>query len=253
MLHKEMCRHGQFLFRYRSYLPLLLVPFGIWQLSNYKAYIGGSHTTDMVWDFACFGLALLGSLIRFLSACYAQAGTSGRNTSAGQVAEAVNTKGMYSLCRHPLYLGNLIMYTAALLFTKSPWFAAAGALALLLYYERIIATEESYLEAKFGQAYSDWAAATPCLIPRFRRWLKPQLKFSFRTGLRSEFYSVVAIVVVFYVLDLFEHYFVEGIFRADTAWNILLAISLVAFVVLRFMRKHTRLLEEPEPRFEPHA
>lgn len=253
MLHKEMCRHGQFLFRYRSYLPLLLVPFGIWQLSNYKSYLGGSHEIDRIWDFACFALALSGSLIRFLAAGYAQAGTSGRNTSAGQVAEAVNTKGMYSLCRHPLYLGNLIMYTAALLFTKSPWFAAAGGLALFIYYERIIATEEAYLESKFGDPYRDWADSTPCLIPRFKRWVRPQLSFSFKTGLRSEFYSVVAVVVVFYILDLAEHYFVEGELRADTEWNILLAGSLAAFFVLRYMRKHTKLLEESARRFETTA
>ncbi len=253
MLQEEMCRHGRFLFRYRSYLPLLLVPFGIWQLSFYDEYIGGSHTYDRVWDFACFGLALFGSLIRFLSVGYAQSGTSGRNTSAGQVADAVNMKGMYSLCRHPLYLGNLIMYTAALLFTKSPWFAAAGALALFIYYERIIATEEAYLREKFGNGLNAWADATPCLVPSFKHWTKPTLKFSLKAGLRSEFYSVVAIVVTFYILDAFEHYFVEGKFRADLEWNILLVTSVVIFFLLRYLRKHTTLLEERDPRFETQA
>lgn len=250
MLQDEMCRHGRFLFRYRSYLPLVLVPFGIWQLSYYDKYIGGSHIYDAMWDFACLGLALSGSLIRFISIGYAQSGTSGRNTSDGQVADALNTKGMYSLVRHPLYLGNLIMYTAALLFTKSPWFALAGCLGLVLYYERIIATEEQYLREKFGHSLDTWADKTPCLIPKLRKWTKPSLKFSARAGLRSEFYSVVGVVVAFYILDLVEHYFVEGVIRADTEWNILLGVALVSFVVLRFLRKNTRILEPKDQRIE---
>lgn len=250
MLQDEMCRHGKFLFRYRSYLPLLLLPFGVWQLSYYKAYVGGSHVYDMTWDFACFGLALIGSGIRFISIGYAQSGTSGRNTSAGQVADAINTRGMYSLVRHPLYLGNLIMYTSALLFTKSPWFAIAGCFALVLYYERIIATEEAFLREKFGNGLDEWADKTPCLIPNFSGWVKPRLSFSLKAGLRSEFYSVVAIVVVFYVLDLFEHYFVEHEFRTDMVWNILLIFAVSTFVVLRFLRKNTKLLDTVERRFE---
>ena len=157
---------------------------------------------------------------------------------------------MYSIVRHPLYLGNIVMYTAALLFTKSPWFALAGCLGLVLYYERIIATEENYLREKFGTSLDTWADATPCLIPKLSGWVKPTLNFSALAGLRSEFYSVVGIVVAFYILDLVEHYFVEGVLRADTIWNVLLAVAIVSFFVLRFLRKNTHLLEPKDRRFE---
>lgn len=250
MLQEEMCRQGEFLFRYRSYLPLLLVPFGIWQLSNYDSYIGGSHVVDAIWDFACLGIALLGSFVRFLSIGYAQAGTSGRNTTDGQVADSVNTKGMYSLVRHPLYLGNLIIYTAALLFTKSAWFALAGCLALVLYYERIIAAEEQFLRRKFGDSLDKWASNTPCLIPKLRGWAKPSLRFSVLAGVRSEFYSFVGIIVAFYTLDLIEHFFVEGRLRADPMWNLLLGLSVIMFFVLRFLRKHTSVLDPKDRRIE---
>lgn len=250
MLQDEMVRHGRFLFRYRSYLPLMLVPFAIWQLSTYKSYWCGSRAYDMVWDFACLALALVGSGIRFVSIGYAQSGTSGRNTSAGQVADALNTKGMYSVVRHPLYLGNLIMYTAALLYTKSPWFALAGCFALVLYYERIIATEEDYLRGKFGNRLDEWANATPCLVPKFSGWKKPGIPFSLKAGLRSEFYSVVGIVTAFYILEAIEHYFVEGKFRVDEVWNYMLVSAVVAFFVLRFLRKNTRILDSAERRID---
>lgn len=229
---------------------MLLIPFGIWQLSQNSSYIGESRVYDMTWDFVCFGIALLGSAIRFISIGYAQSGTSGRNTSAGQVADALNTKGMYSLVRHPLYIGNILMYTAALLFTKSPWFALAGCLGLVLYYERIIATEEEYLRGKFGDSLNEWANRTPCWFPKFSNWVTPTIQFSFKAGLRSEFYSVVGIVVTFYVLDLIERYFIEGIWQADPVWNVLLGASLVTFFVLRFLRKNTSLLDTENRRVE---
>jgi protein-S-isoprenylcysteine O-methyltransferase Ste14 len=93
---------------------------------------------------------MVGVAVRFVTIGFAQANTSGRNAKSGQIADSVNRKGMYSLCRHPLYLGNLIMYVAILLFTKSPLFALAGALGLFIYYERIFAAEEAFLSQKFG-------------------------------------------------------------------------------------------------------
>ncbi len=229
---------------------MLLIPFGIWQLSNNKSYIGGSQVYNNVWNVACFGLAMIGSAIRFVSIGYAQSGTSGRNTSAGQVADALNTKGMYSLVRHPLYIGNILIYTAALLFTKSLWFALAGCLGLVLYYERIIATEENYLRAKFGDSIKEWADRTPCWFPKFSNWVTPSINFSVKAGLRSEIYSVAGIVVAFYVLDMVEHYFVEGVFRADPIWSILLAVSVVTFFLLRFLRKKTTVLDTESRRVE---
>jgi len=250
MLRHEMRRQGDFLFRYRSYLPLLLVPFGIWQLFHYKDYLCGSLMFDRVWDWGCFALALIGSGVRFASIGYAQRGTSGRNAKSGQIADMLNRKGMYSVVRHPLYLGNLIMYTAILLFTKSPMFALAGALALFIYYERIIAAEEAFLFEKFGSAYEDWAATTPYLIPRFHGWIAPGIPFSFRAATRSEIYSVTAIAVSMFVLDLIEHFVKEGKWYSDPEWSVLVVTCLVAYFVLRYLRKHTSLLDDRDARMD---
>ena len=54
------------------------------------------------------------------------AGTSGRNT-AKQVADTLNTTGLYSLTRNPLYLGNAVIYMAIACFLQNVWFAVADA------------------------------------------------------------------------------------------------------------------------------
>ena len=47
--------------------------------------------------------------------------TSGRSTKE-QVADALNTKGIYSTVRHPLYLGNYFMWIGIVMFTYNIWF-----------------------------------------------------------------------------------------------------------------------------------
>ncbi|MEZ4871589.1 MAG: hypothetical protein R2827_04935 [Bdellovibrionales bacterium] len=44
---------------------------------------------------------LLGQFVRAYAVGFSGNKTSGRNTSAGQVAESINKTGMYSMVRHP--------------------------------------------------------------------------------------------------------------------------------------------------------
>lgn len=96
-------RSGNWLFRWRSYLPLAF--FGVVLLGVHgPRYPGGSRLLDLSWDVLCFGVGVVGVLIRALTVGHVPAGTSGRTTWR-QEAESLNTTGMYSIVRHPLYLG----------------------------------------------------------------------------------------------------------------------------------------------------
>lgn len=64
---------------------------------------------------ACLSLA--GQIIRAIAIGTSNKNTSGRNTQE-QVAEALNTKGIYSTVRHPLYL-EIISCGLALCFSHS--------------------------------------------------------------------------------------------------------------------------------------
>ena len=50
-------------------------------------------------------LCFVGFLVRFYTIATSAKDTSGRNTKQ-QVANSLNTKGIYSIIRHPLYFGN---------------------------------------------------------------------------------------------------------------------------------------------------
>lgn len=147
-LQESFAKSGNFLFKKRSFLPLLiLIPGMAWfvWLNFQKTTITG-WWLDLI--FLCIGF--IGLTIRILTVGFTPKGTSGRNTSEGQVAEVVNTTGIYSVVRHPLYLGNFFMWLAPCLMILDLWFILFFCLAYWLYYERIMYAEEDFLRKKFG-------------------------------------------------------------------------------------------------------
>ena len=240
-LINQMIRQGHFFFRSRSYLPLLLVALFIPAMSEFH-YLGGSHRLQEAWEIVCLGVSLLGLGIRVISVGHAPQGTSGRNTS-GQRAEALNTTGMYSLCRHPLYLGNFFVWLGVSLFVGAWWMALIVATLFFVYYERIMLAEEEFLSAKFGTEFEEWAARTPVFVPKLRQWVHPALPFSLRSVLRREHSSFAAMVTVFAALSLSEQWFVEGKIRLDPLWQMLLPVTWMALVVFKLLKKFTRLLD----------
>jgi protein-S-isoprenylcysteine O-methyltransferase Ste14 len=99
--------------------------------------------------------------------------TSGRNTK-GQIAEELSTTGVYSICRHPLYAGNFLMWLGIAMMTESVAFIVMFCLAFWLYYERIMIAEEQFLRKFFSMAYLIWAEKTPAFIPNLKDWKKAQ-------------------------------------------------------------------------------
>ena len=114
-------KQGNFLFKYRGQFPVLLfilsVPFIYltdYTLINYKEYD--------VFLFTAISISVLGFLVRFYTIGTTPKGTSGRNTKE-QVADVLNSSGMYSMVRHPLYLGNYLIWLGISLASFNIYFA----------------------------------------------------------------------------------------------------------------------------------
>jgi len=201
-LREDIEKQGGWLFRWRSYLPLLGIPVFIIALKHSRVLENkfGDFVGDL-WDSVAIIISFLGLIVRCLTAGYAPRGTSGRNTKS-QVADLLNTTGMYSISRNPLYLGNFIIVLGITLFIQVWWLALLVWFGFWLYYERIIFAEEEFLRAKFKDQFMAWAQKTPIVIPRFKNWEKPELKFSFKTVLRREFSTFFSIVATFFCLEV---------------------------------------------------
>ena len=242
MIADSMARQGNWFFRWRSYVLLGFAPLAllvVMQPEPIETTFG--QLADTLFESACIALAFLGLAIRAVTVGYVPAGTSGRNT-AKQVADTLNTKGLYSLTRNPLYLGNVVIYMAIACFLQNVWFATLMLLFLIIYLERIIATEEKFLAGKFGNDYREWATEVPAFFPRLTGWRAPELTFSFRNVLRREYSGLFAIIAVLFVLDQSREFLAESKTVLDPNWLAALAAGALAYVLLRWVKKRTRLL-----------
>jgi protein-S-isoprenylcysteine O-methyltransferase Ste14 len=234
----ELEKSGNWLFRRRSWLPVtVLVPSFVYLFIANRSVIYFNYT----WEITCILVSVAGELLRSYTVGYVPRNTSGRNVM-DQLADELNTKGIYSVIRHPLYVGNFLMWLGPVLFLRSVWWVIIFILAYWLYYERIIFAEEQYLRRKFGEAYDSWAFRVRAVIPSFRRYVKAELPFSLRNVLKREYNSITNLFVVFALLDLFRNLAVTGRLYLEPMYITLLVAALVFWAVIRYLVKRTKFL-----------
>lgn len=240
-LREEFESTGNWLFRWRSYLPLVMIGIFLLALREYE-YPGHSEHYDHLWEVLSLIVSFFGLGIRIFTIGYTPKGTSGRNTKK-QVADTLNTTGIYSIVRNPLYLGNFFMWLGIALFAYLWWLTLIYILVFWLYYERIIFAEEAYLRNKFGNEYLDWANETPVFIPKLSKYKKADLPFSLRNVLRREYNGFFAIIIVMFILEIVGDLFVEGEIHFDLGWEVLLSAGFIVWLILRTLKKYTTLLK----------
>lgn len=241
----SMERSGNVLFRYRGQLPVILFVLAI-PVVYFTDLSGLTGQTKTILTWLAIFLSVLGFIIRSVAIATTPKGTSGRNTKEGQVAETLNTSGIYSIIRHPLYLGNYLMWIGIVLFTFNFWFVIVVSLLFWLYYERIMFAEERFLERKFGDAYMNWANQTPPFLPGFRKYKKNEIPFSTKTILRREYSGVLATVFGFTFIDDLRHFFSTGSFKLITNWHYALLATLLLALILRSLKHYTKVLNEKD-------
>jgi len=242
-LQESIEKQGAWLFRWRSYLPLLFIPLFIIALKNGEIIekIFGDDIGDF-WESIAVIISFLGLAIRCFTVGYVPRGTSGRNTRS-QVAETLNTTGAYSVTRNPLYLGNFVIMSGIVLFIQAWWLAFIVWTGFWFYYERIIFTEEAFLRSKFGSEFIDWAQKTPMIVPNLRNWHKPNLPFSFKAILRREFHTYFAIVAAYFFIEIAGDFVTERRFFVRSSWLIFFLVSMLIYYTLLFLKKKTHVLD----------
>lgn len=239
-LQEDFERTGDRFFRWRSYLPLAM---GALFVAALLSSPGSSATpqTGVAWGLFCLAVSFIGLGIRFFTVGFAPRGTSGRNTR-WQVAETLNTTGLYSAVRNPLYLGNFIIWLGLALFIQIWWVILIVILSFTLFYERIILAEESFLREKFGATFLDWAEKTPVIIPQFKHWQPSELSFSWKAALNREYSSFFATISSFTVLAIIKQSLQSRTLFIDKTWLMIFIISLIIYLTIRTLKKKTRIL-----------
>lgn len=246
-LQEELESQGNWLFRYRSFLPIAIVLLGwfiyLRRVLHPEEYPLFSSEYEQLYLAVAMGVGLLGLAVRVYTVGYSPRNTSGRNTKVGQVADTLNQTGIYSVVRHPLYVGNFLMWLGPALVTADLWFNLAFCFLYWVYYERIMFAEEQFLRKKFGDVYLQWSARVPAFLPNFSNFVPSNVSFSWKKVLKKEKNGLAALFLIFCLFDASVL-----LFKPDHHPNLLL-IGLclgtgVLYLVLKVLKTNTQLLVE---------
>ena len=81
--------------------------------------------------------------------------------------EKIVTTGVYSIVRHPQYLGGLLAHVG-ISFLLSAWYSLLSTLLMVVLIYLISRKEEEELIREFGKEYENYKEKVPMLIPRLR-------------------------------------------------------------------------------------
>ncbi|MCX6558171.1 MAG: isoprenylcysteine carboxylmethyltransferase family protein [Candidatus Aminicenantes bacterium] len=163
-------RFGKFLFKFRSFTPLPLIAL---TFIFFKPL-----SPAPLWTAIGLIVAFAGEGIRMISVGYAGSGTSGRESFLK--AESLNTTGLYSLARNPLYWGNTLIFAGLLTMYAQPLALVLFIVFLFLQYHFIVLAEEEFLLQQHGQAYADYRVRVNRWLPRTANYLPPGHRFDGR-------------------------------------------------------------------------
>jgi len=235
----QMEKLGNQFFKYRGQIPAIFFLIAFFLMHYYPETNNWLDQTNVL--ISLF-LVVLGHLIRALAVGKRAAHTSGRNRDE-QVAEALNSTGIYSMVRHPLYLGNITTYMGWVVFTGIDWLIPIMLVGFLFYYRFIIYAEEQFLTRKFGQDYLDWKSSTPLLLPAFWKFRANPQPFSWKVVVENEYSGMAASMTTAWVLMAFQWY-VLGVFQQKVIVLVVFALFILVFTYgLRYLKKKTQFFK----------
>ena len=237
----ESLHAGNWLFRWRSYPPLVVMAYVMVLVAWNPAPAGGTEAAHL-WAWLGMACGALGLAIRAWTVGHVPLGTSGRGTKELR-AETLNTGGLYSQVRHPLYLGNYFMWIGVAVLAGKPTAILVTTLAFWLYYERIMMAEERFLYEKFGSVFTAWSEKTPPFLPRFGGWTAWPYPFSFRFVLGRDYQALYGFVAATTAVALTRSVASGAGWRPTPTWTAYFAAGTVAYLVLHTLKRRTRLLE----------
>ncbi len=242
-LNKSIEHLGNQLFKYRGFVPVVFaVGAFCFQLIDNTERLSYGLVEEIT-----FFLVVLGHLIRALTVGHRSMQTSGRNRSH-QVAEVLNTSGMYSVVRHPLYLANILIWVGWTTLLSIPWLIVVATFVFVVYYFFIMYAEEQFLRGKFGQDYERWHRRTPRLIPNPFLYASSSNDFSWRIVFKNEYPGWTAsmtIALCIQTLLVNKIYPISQYYQSYLeAWLVLGGGIALFGLTFRYLKHRTKLFHE---------
>lgn len=234
---------GNFFFKYRNQLfiflyALLLVPS--------SALITEASFGTGYWKIALWSgllITTLGVVIRGLTIGLTFIERGGKELKIH--ADALITKGLFTHCRNPLYVGNNLMLLGLGILSNSLIYVLVVVPVFLFIYQCIIYAEEDFLKNKFGQPYLDYCARVNRWLPNLKGIGKTfsSMKFNWAKCMLTENNTQIFWATGVFLTLIFKYSFIFGSNPSTRYYfiGIVLPLFVVYYLVLRWLRKSGRI------------
>ncbi len=235
LLKDKLTEAGDFCFRHRTlqYIPYLVVIIAGINLIN-------RYDVSFSYELGCFLVVMTGIFARIYTIGYASDNTSGRNRKE-QIADSLNTAGMYSIVRNPLYLGNFLILLGIIMLSGCYQIIIANSLLMIIFYCLIILKEEDFLVSKFGSVYTNWADKTNCIIPSLKNYIKPANVFSLKKVIYNEHDTWMSTLICFIGLIILKGFMQTGKIFLSNFWIYISITAVIIWAVCKFLKKSNLL------------
>ncbi|MDP2924655.1 MAG: isoprenylcysteine carboxylmethyltransferase family protein [Candidatus Omnitrophota bacterium] len=123
--------------------------------------------------------------------------------------ERLTVSGPYSLIRHPLYLGTMLIAIGFSIMLRTSYIGALFIIVMAIVYYRTIKNEERALTERYKEAYLDYKAKVPAILPTiFPYKTGEKWHFSFARVIENHEYKLFIWIINITIIFRLKGYFI---------------------------------------------
>lgn len=228
-----MVKIGNFFFHYRNFL------FPVFYIS---LFIPSPRVFDNYWRALAIGIsvAFVGQLIRAMTIGLAYIIRGGKNRRV--YAEDLVTDGLFSHCRNPLYVGNILMLLGLGFIANSLIYLLIVFPLFVFIYQAIVRAEEDFLLNKFGDAYKAYTRDVNRWLPDPRGLGQTlnSMKFKWKRLVIKEYNTTYIWLLGALLLVGYKTGWIADFDQFAPLFIAIVAVTGV-YLIVRFLKKSKRL------------
>ncbi len=234
-----MIQIGNFFFKYRNLLFILL--YGLLFLPSPELFTENVFQADYkIWPlFIGLFVTVLGQAIRGATIGLAYIVRGGKDKKV--YAEHLVSTGIFSHCRNPLYVGNILMLLGVGILANSLIYVGIIMPLFLFIYQAIVLAEENFLRGKFGADFDAYCAKVNRWIPSLKgiRATFSSMEFNWKRWVLKE-YTTQFIWLAGIVMLIIRLYQIEDVLKNSIYAVLVLGLF---YLYVRYVKKSGKMTE----------